>query len=66
MKYKFMALYNALSFWFTKLLQEHPIKMVEQGIYHVIVVIECSGVQHPLISMLFIPYRLSEYPLSWN
>ena len=23
-----------------------------------IVVIECSGVQHPMISMLFIPYRI--------
>ena len=31
-----------------------------------IVVIESSGVLHPMISMLFILYRLSEYPLSWN
>ena len=23
-----------------------------------------SGVQHPMISMLFIPYRILEYPLS--
>ena len=44
----------------------HPIRVVEQGDYHVIVVIECSRVQHPMKSMLFIPYRISEYPLSWN
>ena len=33
----------------------HPIRVVEQGNYHVIVVIECSVVQYPMISMLFIP-----------
>ena len=44
--------------------QNHPIRVVEQGDYHVIVVTEYSGVQHPMISMLFIPYRISEYPLS--
>ena len=33
----------------------YPIWVVEQGNYHVIVVTECSGVQHPMISMLFIP-----------
>ena len=33
----------------------HPIRVVKQGNYHVIVVTECSGVQHPMISMLFIP-----------
>ena len=32
-----------------------PIKVVEQGNYHVIVVTECSGVQYPMLSMLFIP-----------
>ena len=32
-----------------------PIRVVEQGNYHVIVVTECSRVQHPMISMLFIP-----------
>ena len=42
----------------------HPIGVVEQGNYHMNVVFECSGVQHPIISMLFIPYRISEYPLS--
>ena len=33
----------------------HPIRVVEQGNYHVIVYLVYSGVQHPLISMLFIP-----------
>ena len=28
---------------------------VEHENYHMIVVTECSGVQHPMISMLFIP-----------
>ena len=41
----------------------HPIRVVQQGNNHVIVVIESSGVQRP---MLFIPYRISGYPLSWN
>ena len=40
------------------------IRVVEQGNYHVIVVNECSCVQDPMISMLFIPYRISEYLLS--
>ena len=44
----------------------HPIRILEQGNYHVIVVTDCSGVQHPMISMLFVPQRISEYPLSWN
>ena len=26
----------------------HPIRVVEQGNYHVIVVVECSGVQYPI------------------
>ena len=34
---------------------DHPIRLVDEGNYHVIVVTECSGVQHPMISMLFIP-----------
>ena len=29
--------------------------VVEEGIYQVIVITEYSGVQHPIISMLFIP-----------
>ena len=33
----------------------HPIRVIEQGNYHVIVVTEYSGVQHPMISMVFIP-----------
>ena len=47
-------------------MKHRPIRVVEQGNYHVIVVIECSGEQHPMISMLFIPYRMSEFPLSLN
>ena len=42
----------------------HPIRVVEQGNYHVIVYHVYSGVQHPMISMLSILYRISEYPLS--
>ena len=35
-------------------MMKHPIRVVDQGNYHhVIVVIECSGVQHPMISMQF-------------
>ena len=33
----------------------HPIRVVEEGNYHVIVCNVYSGVQHPMISMLFIP-----------
>ena len=33
----------------------HPIRVVEQGNYHMIEVIEYSRVQLPMISMLFIP-----------
>ena len=33
----------------------HPIRVVERGNYHVIVYHVYSGVQHPMISMLFIP-----------
>ena len=43
---------------------KHPIRVVEQGNYHVIVVIECSWIHHLMMSMLFIPYIISEYPLS--
>ena len=34
-------------------------EVVDHGNYHVIVVNECSGVQHPMISLLFIPKRTS-------
>ena len=30
----------------------HPIRLVEQGDYHVIVLTKYSGVQHPTISIL--------------
>ena len=33
----------------------HPIRVVERGNYHVNVLTGCSGVQNPMISMLFIP-----------
>ena len=33
----------------------HPIRVLEQGNYHGIVYHEYSGVQLPIISMLFIP-----------
>ena len=33
----------------------HPIRVVEQGDYHMIVVTEWSGVQHSMMSTLFIP-----------
>ena len=33
-------------------LQYHPIRVVEQGNYHVIVYHVYPGVQHPMISML--------------
>ena len=33
----------------------HPMRVVEQGNYNVIVVTECSGVQYPVILMVFIP-----------
>ena len=46
-----------------KKLLGHPIRVAEQGNYHVIVLIEYPGVQHPMISMLFIPYRKSEHLL---
>ena len=42
----------------------HPTWVIKQGNYHVIVVTKCSGVQHPMISMLFIPLRISAYHLS--
>ena len=42
-------------YFLAKMLTYNPIRVVEQGNYHVIVVTECSGVQHPMISMLFIP-----------
>ena len=42
----------------------HQIRVVEQGNYHVIVYHVFSGVQHPLISIPFIPYRISGYPVS--
>ena len=42
--------------------QFHPIRVVEQGYYHVIVYHVYSGVQHPMISMLFIQWRISKYP----
>ena len=44
----------------TNTLVYHPIRVVEQGNYHVIVVIGCSGVQHPMISMPF--FFPTEYP----
>ena len=44
----------------------HPIRVVEQGNYHAIVVTEYCGVQHPMMPVLFISKRISEYPLSWN
>ena len=34
------------------------------GNYHVILYHVYFGVQRPMISMLFIPLRISEYPLS--
>ena len=34
---------------------DHPIRVVEQGNYHVNVLTKCSGVQQPMISILFIP-----------
>ena len=36
-------------------MKDYPITVVEQDNYHVIVVTKCSEVQHPMISMLFIP-----------
>ena len=33
----------------------HPIRVEEEGNYHVIVYHVYSGVQHPMISILFIP-----------
>ena len=53
-------------YYFCTSLLTHPIRVVEQGNYHVIVYHVYSGVQYPMISMLFIPYRISEYSLSWN
>ena len=44
--------------WLQKALQVgsyHPIRVVEQGNYHVIVHHVYSGVQNPMISMLLIP-----------
>ena len=42
-------------------------QVVKHDIYHVILVILSYGVQqHPMIYILFIPLRISEYPLTWN
>ena len=37
----------------------HPISVVEQRNYHVIVGMECSRVHHSIMSMLFINNRVS-------
>ena len=42
---------SEIKYW---ILCMRPIRVVEQGNYRVIVVTECCGVQHPMISMLFI------------
>ena len=47
--------FHELTILYHNHLANHPIRVVEQGNYHVIVVTKCSGVQHPMISMLFIP-----------
>ena len=47
-----LSFYPGIYIYITKWLQ--PIRVVEQGNYHVIVFTQCSGVQHPMISMLFI------------
>ena len=47
--------HNTMGPWGCMVGLVHPIRLVEQGYYHVTVYHVYSGVQHPIISMLFIP-----------